>query len=187
MKRVIKITIITILSFILLVASLPVLLFGLTDGIECYKLLYKGLSVTNPPKPKVTYGEFPFTLVYEINGEEKIIEDTLICKYDGVQWVGDFVYATRSWKESFKSGNKRIELLQIDETTVIYYPARNVASYYMGETTSGAIRYSENAGIADPRDAYGYDWSISAEELLNNYNIRIISWEIAPPITNSFH
>lgn len=31
----------------------------------------------SPSKPTITHGEFPFKIVYEINGERKTIEDTL--------------------------------------------------------------------------------------------------------------
>jgi hypothetical protein len=34
-------------------------------------MLYAGISLSsNPPTPEITYGEFPFRLEYEINGEQ---------------------------------------------------------------------------------------------------------------------
>jgi len=36
----------------------------------------------NPPHPEITHGEFPFRLVYEINGQRQVIEDTLTCDFD---------------------------------------------------------------------------------------------------------
>jgi len=64
-----------------------------------------GISLLpNPPKPGITYSEFPFRLVYEINGERKVIEDTLICEYDGIGMdEGRGKY--RKWKEHLASGN----------------------------------------------------------------------------------
>ncbi|MFA8307240.1 YdgA family protein, partial [Paenibacillus alvei] len=45
-------------------------------------LIYVGLQLQpDPPRPEITYGEFPFKLVYEINGERKVIQDTVICEY----------------------------------------------------------------------------------------------------------
>ncbi|MDN9010180.1 hypothetical protein [Brevibacillus laterosporus] len=35
-------------------------------------------SLPNPTKPEITSGEFLFRLVYMINGETKVIEDTLM-------------------------------------------------------------------------------------------------------------
>ena len=37
----------------------------------------------DPPMPEITYGEFPFRLVYELNGEQIVIEDIIICEFDG--------------------------------------------------------------------------------------------------------
>lgn len=41
------------------------------------------LLESNPLKPEITYGEFPFHLKYEINGVDAEIQDILICEYDG--------------------------------------------------------------------------------------------------------
>ena len=41
----------------------------------------------NPLKPEITYGEFPFTLTYELDGEIKTIEDVVVCEYDGIEWT----------------------------------------------------------------------------------------------------
>ena len=188
MKKVFKITTITVLVTVLVFISIPIFIYGVADGTEYITYIFKVWSIPDPPKPKITYGEFPFTLVYEINGEEKVIEDILICEYDGIVVYGGIPNKMRSWKESLKSGNKRIILLKIDETNIVYYPIRNSAGYYMGDKTSGEIKYSQNAGIDDieKNPNYVYDRYISAEELLNHYNIRITRWEIALPITNSF-
>jgi len=135
--------------------------------------------------------------VYEINGEEKVIEDALIFKYSGQALLSSGGIAINTWKESLKSGNNRVILLKIDEENVIYYPTRNQAKYYMGES-SKPYYYGEHreldyvsgiyvsAGIANPEHANVYDKYVGVEELFDKYNIRIISFEIAPPITNSF-
>ena len=40
-------------------------------------LLYAGLALSpNPPKPQITKAEFPYTLVYEIDGEQFTVSDT---------------------------------------------------------------------------------------------------------------
>ena len=57
----------------------------------------------NPPKPAIRYGEFPFRLTYELNGETKTIEDVAICEFDG---YGERSEAgqDRKWKTHLKSG-----------------------------------------------------------------------------------
>lgn len=42
------------------------------------------MLLEEPTKPEIVWEEFSFTLVYKINGEKKIIENTLICEFDGI-------------------------------------------------------------------------------------------------------
>jgi len=48
-----------------------------------------------PPEPEITYGEFPFRLEYEIDGERFVIEDVVI-----VEFMGSFRGnpTTRPWR-----------------------------------------------------------------------------------------
>ena len=39
----------------------------------------------NPPTPEITYGEFPFRLEYRIADEVYVVEDVIVCEYDGVR------------------------------------------------------------------------------------------------------
>ena len=41
------------------------------------------------PEPRIKYGEFPFKLIYEIDGKTMTIEDTIICEFDGFKVVGE--------------------------------------------------------------------------------------------------
>ncbi|MFX3673182.1 MAG: hypothetical protein ACE3JQ_01870 [Paenisporosarcina sp.] len=139
----------------------------------------------NPPRPEITYGEFPFRLEYEINGERKVIQDTIICEYDGIgSNIGQGKF--RKWKQRLASGNENITLLKVDETKEIYYPAGG-ADYYMddmGEYES--FEPFPNAAIFETDGRSTHSGSISAEELLKEYNIKLISWDASQPIKNSF-
>jgi len=94
-------------------------------------LIYVGnLFEKSPEKPVIRYGEFPFRLVYEINGRRELIEDTLIIKYKGVgidEGRGKF----RKWESRLASGNEGITLFK-NELIEIYYPYSS-ADYYMGD------------------------------------------------------
>lgn len=57
------------------VVAAPMLLFG---GSVLGEMLFD-----RPSKPEVTYGEFPFELVYEYNGEQFTINETIVCEYEG--------------------------------------------------------------------------------------------------------
>lgn len=66
-------------------------------------LIAVGLYLSSaPPKPEITYGDFDFKLVYEINGEIRMAEDTIVCGLDGFN-VDDGRGKTRRWKEKFKN------------------------------------------------------------------------------------
>jgi hypothetical protein len=75
-------------------------------------LIFIGIqSKPNPPRPEITNGEFPFRLMYEVNGYQKVIEDTLIYEFDGYgadEGRGKY----RKWKKRLASGNERITLLK---------------------------------------------------------------------------
>ena len=64
----------------------------------------------DPPRPEITYSEFPFRIEYEINGELVVIEDAVICEFDGFQpnWSGGD--KTRKWKVSFARDRKSTRL-----------------------------------------------------------------------------
>ncbi len=97
----------------------------------------------NPPKPEITYGEFPCKLVYETDGETKVIEDTVICEFDGFENFGT-AGKDRSWKTTLKSGNENLTLLNMrssNETNELGQPILELyfyygnAAYYMGDDT----------------------------------------------------
>ena len=144
----------------------------------------------DPPRPEITYGEFPFRIEYEINRELVIIEDSAICEFDGFQvnWGGGD--KTRKWKVSFASGrksqlSKNHAYLLIDEANQIYI-ALGYGEYYMGDDNyTGGLLHPTYKAIK----RFGNDWQlikIEPYELLNTYGIKIISYEFSPPIVNSF-
>ncbi|KJB85749.1 hypothetical protein AZ66_22830 [Paenibacillus sp. E194] len=141
----------------------------------------------SPSRPEVTYAEFPFRLEYEINGKRIVIKDTLICEYDGIG-VDEGRGKYRKWKEHLASGNQNILLLKVNDTKEIYYYPGS-AQYYMGDMNEGVTytqsfpnaRYFEKYADGSTRDGI-----IRADELLNKYNIKLISWDYTQPIKNNF-
>lgn len=156
-------------------------------------------SQPDPPKPEITYGVFPFRLEYEIDGEIVVVEDTLICEYDGVGW-NEGVGKHRKWKESLASGNKEVLLLQIDDTKSVYYSVGN-SKYYMGdekkytetentETENTEIEYTSkfnHAYVVEIDGRITRTSMISDSELLKRYGIKLISWDYTKPIVNIFN
>lgn len=140
---------------------------------------------SNPPRPEVTYGEFPFRLEYEINGQRKVVQDTLICEYDGIgadEGRGKY----RKWKQRLASGNERIILLKVSESKEIEFIPGS-AEYYLGDSDSGKNDSSfPNAVIISRDGRFTTESGILADQLLKEYNIKLISWDASQPITNHF-
>ena len=140
----------------------------------------------NPPLPEYKYGEFPFRLEYEIDGKNIVVEDTVICKFDGIEYNGG-QGKIRKWESYLAStGEESLLLWQIDETGKIYCFVGD-AEYYMGDE-----KYPEKRPLA-PRVyivssdfTYTDDNTLSQKRLLEKYNIEFIGWEFTDPITNTF-
>lgn len=173
----------------MLVLGIPLLLaFALIAYLAWpWLLIFLGIYLEpNPPRPEITRGEFPFRLEYEINGERKVVQDTLICEFDGFgadEGRGKY----RKWKRRLASGNERVTLLKVDDTKEVYYPPGS-ANYYMGDLENGK-QYQHsfpNASIIEKRGGINSDGFLPADELLNKYHIKLISWDASQPIKNSF-
>lgn len=138
-----------------------------------------GALSSNSPKPEITYGEFPFRLEYKIDGEHVIVEDTVICEFDGFDW-NEGLGKHRNWKTSLKNSGNKAVLITEDEERKVYCFVGD-AEYYMGDET-----YPEPRPLK-PR--------LYCEELTDNhflgtlslkYKVELLSWEFSEPIVNSF-
>lgn len=156
------------------------------------------IIIPNPPKPEVTYGEFPFRLIYELDGETKVIRDTVICEFDGFERHGE-AGKYRKWKYHLKSGDKHVTLLNVAELKIedrwgnqileLYFHPGN-AEYYMDDDVERKKIFGEISNMV----SYTYqanDGSIGfsafpSDEVENKYKIRLITWEPSPPIKNTF-
>ena len=147
-----------------------------------------------PGAPEIKYGEFPFRLEYELNGQRHIVEDIAICKFDGYG-VDTSHGKYRKWKMELASGQERITLLKLGEAEEIYFPI-GYAQYYMGDKNiyekeqydnTETIIYNTNyAAMVKKSGNITSDSIIEADELLREFKIKIISWEPSAPITNTF-
>ena len=132
-------------------------------------------SMPDPPKPLITQGEFPFKLVYEINGEQKVVEDTVICKYDGIGMnEGQGKY--RKWKSYIAGSGEPDVLLVVDGKRKVYCYVGS-AEYYMDDK-----EYPEPRPLTPRVYTVG---SYAPEELLAKYKIKLISWGFSDPIVNT--
>ncbi|CAM3016916.1 hypothetical protein PASE110613_12560 [Paenibacillus sediminis] len=154
-------------------------------------LIFIGIqSQPNPPRPEITYGEFPFRLEYEIKGERKVIQDTLICEFDGFgadEGRGKY----RKWKQRLASGNVSGDFVILEKLNELekigFYPGS--ADYYMNDSEWYKENNSSfpNAWLVknEKGDVSGEDY-LEEDQLFEKYHIKLISWEPSPPIKNSF-
>lgn len=146
------------------------------------------------PKPEITYGEFPFRLVYKLNGEEHVVEDTVVCKYKRSKF--DFETGIHHvWKTTLASDSKRDAVLILKDGTKSIYCYVGEAEYYMGDKDGyyGATPFVPRVYETDLIPRFEIEaflmikmQTVSQEEILEKYNIEIISWEFSDPIKNEF-
>ena len=189
-----KVFIVTGIVFAILLAMFFAVVFW-------FWLMFGGASYfVHVPKPAVTYGEFPFKLTYEFHGNTKVIEDTIICEFDGFEVVGE-AGKYRRWKAHLKSGKEYITLFDArkliaekdyegNKILELYFDWGN-AEYYMGDTmrhACGAQSLDEVCYLYRAKEKRTIGHSVvGAKMALEKYKIELISWEVAPPIENTFN
>lgn len=165
-------------------------------GVFVAKLI-SFLSYEKPPIPSITKGEFPFVLVYEINGQKITLKDTLIIEYEGMAYNEGWGYYNR-WKQYYKSSILSSDQVITEHDFILFDSfiaglgsteitfELGSANYYMGfeETDPFWIYKGIKPGdivISNPKETR----AISEEELLKRFDIKIIERHISQPIEQS--
>ena len=152
-------------------------------------LAWNGLGPT-PPRPQIKYGEFPFRLEYEINGQVVVVEDTIIAKFKGVGYSISSGQKYLKW-ETYLASNKKESavLLTTDEQTKVYCNV-GYAKYYLGSKEYPAkdenVPFEYRFYTVKLQPPGTSTSGINSDQLWDKYNIRIISFEPSPPIQNTF-
>ena len=147
-----------------------------------------------PPVPEIIYGEFPFSVTYEINYEDKQINDSIICEFDGFDNLGNGGIR-RKWKSRLKSGNKYLVLYREENEGLkleIVMVAPGLPEYYMGDFAFRTREEHEEI-MSFPNIIYR-QWKngtqtesiITKKEAWEKYHIKIINTEYSSPIENKF-
>lgn len=139
----------------------------------------------NPAEPAIKYAEFPFEVIYEIDGEIFTVKDIYICKYDGIGMnagVGKY----RDWKGYIKSTGKE-ELFLKAENDVEFFLNVGNPEYYMDEQDEEDTKtFAPYIGTVTALEN-GYSLSTISFDLASyHHGIDIISIELSDPIENSF-
>ena len=138
------------------------------------------------PEPQITKAEFPFEIVYEIDGELITVTDTYVCEFEGVYRnaaVGEYL----EWKGYVKStGNNYLVLLEDGNLQLVC--SLGSAAYYMGDPAmEGTQKYTPSIyyvkTLASGNVVSGM---LGIEPILEQYKIKLVSWKLSEPLENTF-
>lgn len=118
------------------------------------------------PEPAHELGEFDFELSYEIDGNNVVVKDTIICKYEGRACDGRGLH--NQWGKSFASGRDMVVLRQLSGHELIYYPLGSCKRLMDGELP----KYNSGAAI-ERKIGTTTGWSHLRAAELRKYNIKI--------------
>ncbi|MBQ8533522.1 MAG: hypothetical protein IJ462_01665 [Clostridia bacterium] len=147
--------------------------------------LFAGIILSPaPPKPEVTYAEFPFEIVYEIDGETFTVNDVYICEFGGIganEGQGKY----RQWNGYVKKTREEgLFLTKIDGRKI--YCSVGSPEYYMSDPDYTGYP-SHEPHLYDVSDNDKFDFSLEAfENILQEHNINIISYKLSEPIENEY-
>lgn len=141
----------------------------------------------NPPKPEITYAEFPFEVVYEIDGEIVTVNDIYVCEYDGIG-MNEGVGKYRKWKGYIKSSGKE-ELILLEDGDLKLACSVGYPEYYMGDPSKlNPEEYTPYMYYIKSNSFGGISSGVmDIEPILEQYRLKLISWKLSKPIQNSFN
>ena len=139
-----------------------------------------------PGRPRITHGEFPFRLVYTVDGKKFIVEDVYIAEFAGFYWdPGRGVH--RNWRGHIESTGERGVVVFVDETRRVYFTV-GTADYYMGDFVfyDGSSFVPRLILVERVDIGSGLTSTSGLGTQCEIFNIKLIEWELSAPIENSF-
>ena len=185
-----------ILIGIVIGIAIIILAGRLFSMIDLFDLLFGGQKY-----PEIAKAEFPFVVEYVMDGETYIIEDIVVCEFDGFD--GMFPNQ-RCWSSYLKSGNEaKCELIREENTKSVLKPSRinelsrlvldyGSAEYYMDDPQGRSMidkdatfEYRENWKVSEKVTDVEHT-KLNAKQLKKYFNIEIVRFEFSKPIKNEF-
>ena len=156
--------------------------------------------------PKITDGQFSFTVEYIYNGKTYKYQDTVLCNYVGLEdnhgWKSPS--KIRAWENSLQSnGENYRDLLIVEQYNVeslftkgrtntcsFVYLSFGRADYYMGEQDYSNIHapcfyYSESFKNSNGTQS-GENTLLTEEQLKEYFDIKVIKFDFSSPIENEY-
>ena len=135
-------------------------------------------------KPTVTQGEFPFSITYELDGEQTTIREVYKARYTGNGGYADTKSRVYVGEIGTRGEGETVYVLKQQNNTRIELCTNFYADYMMGDAEGD---YFEEEPFA-PR-IYYYDENETEyydEETLASQGVKLIDFEYPAPIANSF-
>ena len=156
--------------------SVLLLLFILTGLCSCQSV----------PTPAITQAEFPFEIVYEKGGEITTASEVYVCEFEGIEW-NENVGKHRQWKGYVKSTGAST-LVLYEEGNVKLTCSLGSPAYYMSDPLAPAVdEIIPTIQRVETLASGGVSaMTLSAEQLSEQYDSRLISWAFSAPIENTY-
>lgn len=159
---------------------LPAVILAVAVALTAVYLLVSSIAL----KPAVTEAEFPFKIIYELDGETVTIDDVYKVKY--IPNDEDDNHKGRVYAGELKSSGEDDTLytLKKDENTRIELWAYLYADYLMGDPEYdyfGEENFEPKIYYYDENEVEYHD-----KETLEEQGVKLISFEYPTPIENSF-
>ncbi|MBO7214037.1 MAG: hypothetical protein J6V66_00920 [Clostridia bacterium] len=141
--------------------------------------------VARLPIPEIKEGRFNVLVTYEINGEVDSFSGVYVCRYDGIDVT--FVGASIVWEEYLENEEEIDIPIQTNKDGVVYINLGLSARYFMSEPDADYYNEPSPNLYMIFNDSASYDMEITSEEdLIASYGVKIISYDYASPIENTY-
>ena len=138
-----------------------------------------GEAIFNRPgKPKIKHGEFPFQLVYEYDGQQYTVNESVVCDYEGISFSLEGGNS-RDWN-CYITNNESYGRYYLDEAKhpSLYIQVPLNAEYYMGAPDASLEFATPYIFFIDDSTGTTY----YEQDLTDAVGAKIISWEISSPL-----
>ena len=145
------------------------------------------LFLPSPLKPAITYGEFPFELVYTMEGETIVINDIYVCEFAGFTFNEATLTKFRSWVGYVKSTGEDHIILKQDENIQLICTV-GCPEYYMKDPdyiSSPPVPKIMRISSTQNGISIGGERN-EVEALMKQFQIELVSWVFSEPINNSY-
>ena len=180
----------------IIIGTIIILATAIVSLASPWIALYVGLQASpNPQKPEITYGEFSFRIEYEMNGRVRVVNDVMICQFDGYN-VDEGRGKTRKWKYHYKNeqsneiliidsspGFSQIVLESMDQYKVTLGVAN--AEYFLSEPDYKGTPELPSIRVYDTNTGH-YKDPTQRQEFLEEHDFKILIWYCDLPVENTF-